>query len=175
MRRCFLEHWRRHASGFARRWVDSVFLLASNPGTRLRGGSICGAHELPEFSIDQRLDAPHRQKLKLRFGLARLGRFADLELPFPDVRNRRHGHRELDALVGHHSPSGPLVYDAAPFCCFSIPFPQKARLARKTTVASKSKQNNGLACMTSPCRGSDPAAAVLRCEGKGEEAGRHAR
>jgi hypothetical protein len=61
-----------------------------------------GARELPEFAVDLRLDAPHRQELKFRFRLAGLYLRTDLELPFPDVGNRRHRNRELYALVSHH-------------------------------------------------------------------------
>lgn len=48
------------------------------------------ARKLSELAVDLRLDAPHRQELKFRFCLAGPHLGADLELPFPDVRNRRH-------------------------------------------------------------------------------------
>jgi hypothetical protein len=66
--------------------------------------SVRGARKLSELTIDLSLDAPHRQKLEFRFGLTGLDLLANLELPFPDVRNIRHGNGKFNAPIRHRSP-----------------------------------------------------------------------
>jgi len=91
----------------AQSWRCRLYFSLGLPQGALHGAAVVrawmlGARKPPQLAVDLRLDAPHRQQLKFCFGFAGLDLGADLELPFPDIRNCRHRYRELYALVSRH-------------------------------------------------------------------------